>query len=71
MAAISTLIWARNSGSKSGLTLDGAPVKNIFEKYESALSADFRENMSPEAARNALLEYLYTPLTQVGKNPQD
>ena len=41
------------------LTLDGAPVKELFDQYENELSADFRETMSKQAARNAVLEYLF------------
>ena len=53
------------------LTLDGAPVKELFDKCENELSADFREAMSKEAARNAVLEYLFAGLTHSGKNPMD
>ena len=53
------------------LALDGAPVKAIFDKYECELSADFRDIMSKEAARNAVLEYLFAGIIHGGKNPLD
>ena len=53
------------------LALDGAPVKTIFDKYEEQLSADFRQTMPHEAARNAVLEYLFAGLIHGGKNPLD
>ena len=53
------------------LTSDGAPAKELFDKYARELSADFRATMSKEAARNAALEYFFAGLTHAGKNPAD